>query len=205
MKNPRPFGSAPVTLLLDILVVAWVVACILFGMLVADGVEELTVLSDGITGAGSAVVRSGDAIGGAELPVVGKPFGGVGEEIAQAGREVEGGGRSSRADIETLARLLGIALALIAMLPVLINYLPQRLTRGRELHAVRRMRRSAGGDPLFVEFLARRATERLSYRQLRKVSETPWRDLAEGRYTELAEAELKRVGLTRTALAGADR
>lgn len=196
----RPFSSAPTTLLLDLLVAAWIVACIAFGVFVANGVEELTVLSDGISDAGGAVVSSGDAIGGAELPVVGKAFGGVGEEISQAGREVQGGGESSRADIERLARLLGIALALIPMLPVLLHYLPPRLTRGREIRAVKRMRGTAGDDPLFVEFLARRATEQLPYRQLRKVSDRPWLDLEEGRHVPLAEAELRRVGILRPGL-----
>ncbi len=196
----RPFASAPITLLLDLLVAAWIVACIAFGVLVADGVEELTVLSDGISDAGGAVVSSGEAIGGAELPVVGKPFGGVGEEISEAGREVQGGGESSREDIESLARLLGVALALIPMLPVLLHYLPPRLTRGREIRAVKRMRGTAGDDPVFVEFLARRATERLSYRELRRVSDRPWLDLEEGRHVPLAEAELRRVGILRPRL-----
>ncbi len=196
----RSFISAPTTLLLDLLVAAWIVACIALGVFVADGVEELTVLSDGIADAGGAVVSSGDAIGGAELPVVGKPFGGVGEEISQAGRDVQGGGESSRETIERLARLLGIALALIPMLPVLLHYLPTRLTRGREIRAVKRMRGTAGDDPLFVEFLARRATEQLSYRQLRRVSDRPWRDLEEGRHVPLAEAELRRVGILRPGL-----
>lgn len=196
----RPFSSAPTTLLLDLLVAAWIVACIAFGVFVANGVEELTVLSDGISDAGGAVVSSGDAIGGAELPVVGNAFAGVGEEISKAGREVQGGGESSRADIERLARLLGIALALIPMLPVLLHYLPPRLTRGREIRAVKRMRGTAGDDPLFVEFLARRATEQLPYRQLRKVSDRPWLDLEEGRHVPLAEAELRRVGILRPGL-----
>lgn len=196
----RPFSSAPTTLLLDLLVAAWIVACIAFGVFVANGVEELTVLSDGISDAGGAVVSSGDAIGDAELPVVGNAFAGVGEEISKAGREVQGGGESSRADIERLARLLGIALALIPMLPVLLHYLPPRLTRGREIRAVKRMRGTAGDDPLFVEFLARRATEQLPYRQLRKISDRPWLDLEEGRHVPLAEAELRRVGILRPGL-----
>ena len=86
------------------------------------------------------------------------------------------------------------------MLPVLLYYLPPRLRRGREIRAVNRMRGAAGDDPLFVEFLARRATEQLSYRELGRVSDRPWRDLEEGRHVPLAEAELRRVGILRPRL-----
>ena len=200
MRRQRLFASAPATLTLDAIVVLWVALCIALGLVVADAVEELTALSDGIASAGGAIRTSGEAIGGVELPVVGEPLAGAGQEIQETGRGVESSGRDAREEIEDFARLLGAALAIIPMAPVLLLYLPPRLRRGREIRALRRMQRAAGDDPSFVEFLARRAAGQLSYRELGRLSERPWRDLEEGTHLPLAEAELRRVGVLRPRL-----
>jgi hypothetical protein len=85
--------------------------------------------------------------------------------------------------------------------PIVTLYAPFRISRRRDLRAIRRAARQAGGDPGFEEFLARRAAENLPYHRLREVTPNPWRDLEEGRYQALAEAELRRLGLRRMARA----
>ena len=205
MNVQKMLGSGPSTLVVDVLVAAWVVLCVLLGIAVADAAMELTALSDGVRDAGGAVVSSGEAIGGVEIPVVGEAFKDVGTQISDTGREVASGGDASRESIEDFARVLGFAVAAIPAIPVLAYYLPPRLGRGREIRAVKSMRSAAGDDPLFVEFLARRAVEQLPYRRLRKISDRPWLDLLEGRHDELAKAELRRVGVIRTRLPAAQQ
>ena len=72
---------------------------------------------------------------------------------------------------------------------------PVVIGRAVEIHSVKRVLSEGAGDPLLERFLAHRAAHQLSYRELWRVSRTPWRDLDEGRYSELAAAELRRVGV----------
>ena len=55
----------------------------------------------------------------------------------------------------------------------------------------------SGGDPAFEQYLARRAVDVLPWDRLRAISPDPWRDIANGEYRALADAELARLGLTR--------
>jgi len=85
----------------------------------------------------------------------------------------------------------------VPTLPLLVLYAPLRLGRVPEARAIRRALARAPGDPLFEQFLARRAAQHLPYHRLREVSENPWRDIQTGNYGPLADAELRRLGLTR--------
>ena len=97
-----------------------------------------------------------------------------------------------------LTLLVGsLAVALVPSLPLVIGYLPPRLGRAREAAALRRLLIEGAGNPALERFLAQRAVEHLSYRELRRVSATPWRDVEDGRYSSLADAELARLGLRR--------
>jgi hypothetical protein len=91
--------------------------------------------------------------------------------------------------------LLGIAVALLPSIPVLTFYLPARFQRLREAGALRRALHMDGHDPEFHAFLARRAVEALGYHQLRRVSASPWVDLADRRCMPLARTELGRLGV----------
>jgi hypothetical protein len=81
--------------------------------------------------------------------------------------------------------------------PLLALYAPLRTARIREVRAVRRALGESRGDPVFEQFLARRAAERLPYCRLRLISPDPWHDLATGHYERLAAAELRRLDLAR--------
>ena len=186
----------------DVAAVAWTVAWIVVGILVATTVDDLTQLSGTVEEVGTHVESAGGALGAlGELPLVGDAFAEAlrvpAEAIREAGQTARAGGASSTGTIETLSALLGLAIALIPSLPVLGAYLPARLARSGEVRALRDARERAGDDPAFQELLARRAAQRLSYRRLAQVSPEPWRDLAAGRFDRLARAELERLGIRR--------
>lgn len=153
-------------------------------------------LGDTVAKTGVAIDTTGKAlqsIGG--IPFVGGEVHTLAGEVRAAGQSAVASGRSSRASTTTLAVLIGLAIALIPTVPVLGVYLPLRAAWRRERAAVARALRHRAGDPLLDEYLAQRAVANLPYADLRAVTEQPWADLQAGRFAELADAELRRLGL----------
>ncbi len=183
-------------LVLDVTLALWVAVWLILALQVAQEVRGLAELSTTVSRVGTAVEESGRVLSGlGELPLgLGDRLEEPARRIEEAGRSAVSSGSSSRDSVESLSVLLGLALAVIPSLPVFGFYLPLRLGYVRERRALLGAIASARGHAL-EEFLARRAVERLSYRRLRRVSAEPWRDLAEGRYRQLACAELERFGL----------
>ena len=184
---------------LDVGAVVWVVVWVVLGIVVAGVVRDLTGLSGTVEQVGAEVERAGAALSLAgDAPIVGETLGDAlslpAETIQGAGTTAREGGAESTATIEALSLMLGIAIAFIPTAPLLFAYLPARVDRAREVGAVRAAADRAGGDPHFQELLARRAAVALSMRRLTAVSPEPWRDLAEGRFEPLADAELERLG-----------
>jgi hypothetical protein len=183
------------TTLPDLAVAAWVVTWIAVGVAVADKTDGITVLSDSVATAGDRLAGSAERIESVDLPVADELLGELAEGVRGGGEQVAAASRESTEDVERLSLLLGLSIALIPTLPVLALYLPPRIARGRELAALRGMLREGEDDSGLQMLLAQRAAVRLPYRQLRNVSDAPWRDLERGRTAELARAELRRVGL----------
>jgi hypothetical protein len=183
---------------IDALVVVWVVTWIVLAVLIRNEIRNLNSLSDTVAVAGGAVKDTGAALHDLEaLPFVGEQIGRVADQIDAAGDSAVASAAQSRTSISRLSVLLTIAIAVIPTVPVLAAYAPVRVSRFREVRAVRRAAAGAGDDPAFQEFLARRAAENLPYHRLRQVTPNPWRDLEAARYGPLAEAELRRLGLRR--------
>jgi hypothetical protein len=181
--------------ILDAALVVWVAAWIVFGVAISREVHGLTKLSDTVVKAGTALERTGSALGGLRsLPVVGGRIGTVEDQARVAARSARASGRSSRKNIEDLSLLLGLAVAIVPSLPALFVYVPFRLARAREARALQQAVSGSADDPALWEFLARRAVDNLPYDRLRQVSPNPWRDLEEGRFEALAVLELARLG-----------
>jgi hypothetical protein len=181
---------------LDAVLILWVAGWIVYGVFVHREVEGLTSLSDTVVRTGQAVDASAEAL----RPLRSLPFG-IGNRVArladqahQVALSAEQSGSDSRHSVDVLAVELGFAIALIPTVPLVAIYAPLRLSRLREVRSVRRALRERPGDPMFREYLARRATEKLPFHVLRDVTATPWRDVTEGRHVELARAELRRLG-----------
>lgn len=195
MSRPRLPSSTVGVLVVDLLVALWALLWIVVGVSVAADVRELTELSTSLSTAGRAVEDSGRALGAIDIPLIGGALDSSAQQIQDAGRDVIEGGRSSRETIERLSLLLGLGVAVLPLVPVLAYYLPPRLGRAFEIRSVKQVLSAGAGDPLLERFLAHRAAHQLSYRELGRVSVSPWKDLEEGRFSDLAAAELRRVGV----------
>ena len=71
-----------------------------------------------------------------------------------------------------------------------------RLGRIRERRAMRRLIENFADEPGLERLLAHRALQTMSYRRLEhEVGGRFWADLADGRYSDLAAAERRRLNL----------
>jgi hypothetical protein len=194
----RPSTSGRLVRVIDGILVLWVVAWIAVGLAVARDVRNLTALSDTVVQAGTAVGETGRALRALDgLPFVGERIGQVAGQIDAAAAQAVRSGRESRDSVQSLSVLLGFSVGVIPTLPILAMYVPFRISRAREVRAIRKAAARAQGDPMFEEYLAHRAVENLPYHRLREITPNPWRDLEEGRHSVLADAELDRLGLRR--------
>jgi hypothetical protein len=190
--------SARLIRLLDAALVVWTVAWLVVGLVVARQVRSLTELSSTVVAGGQVLRATGDELSAlSSVPFVGDQIGSVGRQVDDAADRAITSGRDSAARVKSLSALLGFAIALIPTVPLVVLYTPLRVARIREVREVRRAVAQSWGDPVFEQFLARRAAERLPYHRLRQVTPNPWEDLAAGRYERLSAAELRRLGLAR--------
>jgi len=179
---------------IDLLVVLWTAAWLVLGIAVGTFVERLGAVGDGLQNTGRAIGRAGDAIDQlSDVPLVGGGFATVAQEIRGMGRETVQNGRSIEDDIDSLAVLIGAGLALGPTLPILALWVPPRVSRERERHALRKSLKS--GDRVAMAYLANRAVATRLFRELRKASDDPVADLAAGRYEALAALELEHLSL----------
>ena len=179
---------------IDLLVVLWTAAWLVLGIAVGTFVERLGAVGDGLQNTGRAIGRAGDAIDQlSDVPLVGGGFATVAQEIQGMGRETVQNGRSIEDDIDSLAVLIGAGLALGPTLPILALWVPPRVSRERERHALRKSLKS--GDRVAMAYLANRAVATRLFRELRKASDDPVADLAAGRYEALAALELEHLSL----------
>jgi len=198
-NGPLRLGSSgKMVRLLDVAMVLWTAGWIVLAVAIGRQVQHLTQLSDTVTRAGAAVRDTGTALRTLEnVPFVGQRIGELATRIDEAARSAVASGRDSRESVQRLSVLLTVAIAISPTIPVLALYMPFRISRARDVRAVRQAARRAWDDPAFQEFLARRAVENLPYHRLREITPNPWRDLEQGRFEPLAEAELRRLGLRR--------
>jgi hypothetical protein len=179
---------------IDILVVLWTAAWLVLGIAVGTFVERLGAVGEGLEDTGHAIERAGEAVDRlSDTPLMGEGFATVAEEIHEIGKETVQNGRSVEEDVDTLALLIGAGLALGPTLPVLALWVPPRVSRERERHALRKSLRS--DDRVALAYLANRAVAGRLFRELRKASDDPVADLAAGRYEALAALELDHLAL----------
>jgi hypothetical protein len=181
-------------LAIDLLVVLWTAAWLVLGIAVGTFVERLGAVGDGLQNAGRAIGRAGDANDQlSDVPLVGGGFATVAQEIQEMGRDTVQNGRSIEDDVDSLALLIGAGLALGPTLPILALWVPPRVSRERERHALRKSLKS--GDRVALAYLANRAVATRLFRELRTASDDPVADLEAGRYEALAALELEHLSL----------
>jgi hypothetical protein len=183
---------------LDAVVLLWVILWIVIGVEVGRDIHQLTDVPRTVASAGRAI---GDVSGSlrrlAGLPVVGSQIEPLATRAQAQARSIRSTGRATDQSIRELSVLLGLAVAIAPTVPLLALFVPFRISQEREARAFRRAARRTSDDPVFEEFLARRAAEHLPYHRLREITPDPWRDIQRGNVRALADAELRRVGVSR--------
>jgi hypothetical protein len=161
-------------------------------------VSSLRTLSRTVVKAGAATESTGHALTAiAHLPFVGGQLAQLGEQAIEAGASARTSGASTATTIDRLAVLFGIAIALIPTVPLLALYLPLLLSWRRDRTAVRYAIARWDGETGLEAFLARRALAHMRFDELRELGYDGTEGSAPN--SELAAAELRRLGLDRPA------
>lgn len=153
----------------------------------------------------SAVDSTGDTVGqmasalGAlnRVPRAGPELGGAADQLRNLAAQAHYNAAQSRSAIEQLSYVIGIAVGIVPTVPALAALLRFRVERARERTALVRAFRDEARRPIVVRYLAARARESLSYRELLDVGalNDPLHEPTGDSLTRLAEAELSRLGL----------
>lgn len=192
----RQFFSARTVRLLDALLVAYVVVWAALGVLIGVDIRRQAELSDQVTRVGTALTDIGESLDIlSAVPLVGGNIGGLAQRVLDAGESVTASGRESRASLERMGVVVGLAFGVVPLMLVLPVYLPSRLAWRREVRAVAGA--LAGDRPDLDLLLARRALGALPYERLLELRGDPWQRLEAGEARTLADAELARLGLRR--------
>jgi hypothetical protein len=164
-------------------------------------VSSLRTLSHTVVKAGAATESTGHALAAiSHLPFVGGQIGQLAAQAIAAGASARSSGASTAATIDHLAILFGIAIALIPTFPLLALYLPLLRSWRRDRRAVRQAVARWDGEPGLEAFLAQRALAHMRFDELRELGYDGTEGSAPN--SDLAAAELRRLGLDRPARRG---
>ena len=113
-----------------LVLVAWCAAWIGLGVWTGYEVNALRTLSDTVVRAGVAVQSTGDALQRVgSIPFVPADIGQIGRQVSSAGVSAQVNGRASKSTVDTLAILLGLAVGLIPVGPVVLLFVLLRRQR----------------------------------------------------------------------------
>jgi hypothetical protein len=198
MPSVPAFLSARAMRWLNMGLAIWAAFWIGIAAYTAYEVSTLRTLSHTVVKAGAATESTGHALSAiSRLPFVGGEIGKLAAQATAAGASARASGASTAATIDRLALLLGIAIALIPTVPLLALYLPLLSSWRRDRAAVRHAIARWDGEPGLEAFLARRALAHMRFDELRQLGYDGTAGSAPN--SELAAAELRRLGLDRPA------
>jgi hypothetical protein len=198
MPSVPAFLSARAMRRLDAALLIWAAFWIALAIYTAYEVAALRTLSHTVVKAGAATESTGHALEAlGHVPFVGGEISHLAAQATAAGASARASGGATATTIDRLAVLLGIAIALIPTVPLLALYVPLRLGWRRDRKAIARAVARWDGEPGLEAFLAQRALVQLPFEELRDLGH----DGTEGSppTSELAAAELRRLGLDRPA------
>lgn len=187
---------------LDVGVALWTAIWLALAVVTFLEVRSLRQLSTTLVRSSDVLADTADVLAGIEdIPVVGSRVKDVEASVRTAAESTRRSGLESRDNIKDLSILLAVVIFLVPVMPVLLLYLPLRLSWRREVDVVAAGLRSSRGDPAFWDFLAYRATQNLGFERLQEMGIDPWEGVPEQRRDELARAELDRLGLNEQSAA----
>ncbi|MEV6842799.1 hypothetical protein [Actinoplanes sp. NPDC051411] len=178
----------------DSVVLFWLVLWTAVGCWVGFSLWHLAGVGDTLVQSGQTLDTAGQALQRVgDIPLIGQWPDRLGAEVRATAVEIIGRGRETALYGQRLAVLLGLTVGLVAIVPILAPYLPARITRRREVAAIRRMAGDPSRRPLLDFYLAHRAMGSMPLHRLERMAGHAGA-LSEER---LAEAELGRLGLHR--------
>ena len=188
-------------ILADLATWAWVALWATVGWWIYAAIAGYAEVGRLVTSGGTGIQGAGIDLGGAlsGVPIIGSSiqtlattaFKTAGDPLIAVGAALEG-------LVLLIARLLGLLVVAVMLIPWLNRYLPWRARRLTDLRAAHRAIRRAPrdvSDTAVERLLASRALHRLSYSELLQETPDPFGDFAAGRFDRLARAELASVGL----------
>lgn len=182
----------------DVAVAVWSVLWIAVGAYAGMAILDLKTYSDTLDESGDALDTAGSALEtiGA-VPIIGSGPERLGNEVRATAEQVRISAAETRSSVDKLSLLIAVSIVFMPTTPVVALYAPWRVARSRQVDAITRALEQPAERPKLEEFLARRAVQHLPYGALHAVSDTPWKDLEDGRFRRLANAELTRLRLAR--------
>lgn len=191
---------------LDVMVACWVGLWLTVGIWTGYDLFQLSGLAASVQRSGHALQTVGQTVGGlSKLPFIGSATASAAHQINTVAQDIITQAGNDQAVTRQLAVLIGLAVGVIPLAPVLGVYLPLRLRRQRQIEAVQQALARNRSDPAIRELLAYQAAQNLPLTELLAVTRTPWRDLAGGRFDALADAELARLGVGQSRATAPER
>jgi hypothetical protein len=132
MTGPPGRAGGEKVWLYDGIVLLWVAAWIVVGVLVGIDLHHLDRLTVTLDSSGQALSQTAQALQGLiRLPLVGSHLAKIATSIAATGRSVQANASTTRSSVNQLSYLVALAIAIIPSVPVLAAYLPRRMHRHR--------------------------------------------------------------------------
>jgi hypothetical protein len=182
--------------LLDAIAALLVALFVALGVLTGIEMARLAGFNDSLLNAATALDQVGRSLSAiARVPFVGASVGPLTNSVQLTAASIRIDAANAVAGVHALAIVVGLAIAVVPLAPLLCGYLPLRLMRFVEIRRLRRLLAAESVAPPLLAHLAHGAVSRLPYARLRQISEDPWGDLVAGRHHDLAAAELRRLGL----------
>ena len=190
--------------MIDALALSWVVFWLLVGGWFGYMMWQLAGLGDTVSASGAVVESVGEALQSlAAVPVIGEEPARLGADVTTAGVDVASRGQEIKGQLHQVAVLLGLAIAVMPLTLIAGVYLPLRVTRHRELAALRQTLAERGLYPALERYLADQATLTLPFVAVRDLGVLdsdlgplhPATSSARPSDRDLADAELARLGV----------
>lgn len=182
----------------DGVAVFWVVLWLVVGIWVGYSVWDLSRVGDTVSQSGRTLDGAAQALRSLrEVPLIGDRLESLGDDVRATAADIVARGRDTEASLRRLAVLLGLVVSIVPALPVLAGYLPARLQRERQVHAIRRALLTRGADGGVEGYLAYQAICTMRVDELPDIPRESWPALSGAQLRALADLELQRLGLHR--------
>jgi hypothetical protein len=193
-------GERTKELVADIATLVWVVFWGRAAWQAYDAISGFAEAGRLVNESGTNLTQAGVDLGGSleGVPVIGPGVADLARgALAGAGQPLVAFGSEIESFVITVAFALALLIALVAIGPWLLRYLPWRWRRLVQVRAAHRVIRRAADLPEaeIQQLLAMRALVRIDYQTLLEHTPDPLGDWANGRHDRLARAELATVGL----------